>query len=319
MAEEVTVVVTDSNPPGDLINGVYVGLHDNTTKALLQFDTTGNGALSDGTVIFSNVDPETYEIRVVPPNPVAVTNGKVQTVEVLDAPVAPLSNIFDIAITQEDLDTATNTNLCRCSGYFVDMTGRSVPNVSIHFSDALLPQIEYRATLNFESHGVVPSKRIAITDINGFVTVDLYRGATYTVYVEGWENVFRTILVPDVEAANIIDVLFPVVSHVEYYNSGTKIIPITAPVLDTIVDGVDELTFKVILRNGNEADGAEICFTVDDDTIISIEPDYSGTLTITSHLSGTANILVERVIDDAVLGMLPVVAIVGDLQVIVAP
>lgn len=320
MAEEVTIVVTDANPPGDLINGVYVGLYDFNTKALLQFDTTGNGALDDGEVIFSAVDPGTYEIRIVPPTPVTVVNGKIQQITVLDTPIAPLSNIFDISITQEGLESAANTNLCRCSGYFVDMTGKAAANVSIHFSDACLPQIESQPSLQYDSRTVVPSKRIAVTDSNGFVSIDLYRGERYSVYMEGWENVFREIIVPDLAAANISDVLWPYVSGVEYYESDVKILPVDSPSVAVGVDASKELTFKVLLRNTNEALSTEVMFEVEDQDIAEVGVSYTDqTLTITGVSAGTTNLVVTRTppADDGIR-IVPVPDLVANLEIVVS-
>ena len=320
MAEEVTVVVMDSNPPGDLINGVYVGLYDNTTKALLQFDTTGNGALADGEVIFSSVAPGTYEIRIVPPIPVAVLNGKIQTIEVLDAPVAPDSNIFDIDLTQAGLETSTNVTLCRCSGYFVDMTGRAISNVSIHFSDACLPQLEHHPTLQFDSKVIVPSKRIAVTDATGFVSIDLYKNERYAVYIEGWENVFREIIIPDAPAMNIADVLWPFVGSVEYYDGGSLILPVTAPSVAVGIDATKELTFKVLLRKTIEALGSEVSFEVDDDTIAEVSVDHTAkTITILGVSAGTANLIVTRTpaAEDGVR-VNPTPTLVADLEIVVS-
>jgi hypothetical protein len=319
MAEEVTVVVTDANPPGDLINGVYVGLYDNTTKALLQFDTTGNGALPDGEVIFSAVVPDTYEIRIVPQIPADVLNGKIQTITVLDAPVPPESNIFDVALTQAGLDVATNPTLCRCSGYFVDMTGRAAPRVSIHLSDSCLPQIENQPSLQYDAKVIVPSKRIVITDEDGFVSVDLYRGERYAVYIEGWENVFREIIVPDVSAMNIADVLWPFVSTVEYYDGAAKISPVTAPSVSVAVDATKELTFKVLLRNTLEAAASEVTFELEDDTLAEVAISYSDkSISITGLQAGTTNLLVTRAaaVDDGIR-VAPSPAVVADLEIVV--
>ena len=268
-SEEVTVYVDNLSPPGEAVDNVYVGLHDSSTKALLQTAYTGAGAFASGQVIFSNVDSDlnsgVYELRIVPPYPSIVKSGKVQNITVLSNPVAPKSNIFDIQLTPKSLDVATDTNLCRCSGYFLDSTGRPIKNVSIHFNEDNLRNLDYQVgATSFETRVVIPQTRIGLTDKNGYLTIDLYRGAKYQAYVEGYENLFRIIEIPDAASVNLADVLFPTISSVTYYQDEDPLQPLSAP---TIAVGIDEtvtLSFKVYLRSGVEAAPSEIEFSSPD-------------------------------------------------------
>jgi hypothetical protein len=319
MAEEVTIYVLDQTPPGELINGVYVALHDYTTKALLQFDYSGAGALTDGQIIFSNVDPDDYEIRIVPVSPVGVKDGKIQKITVLASPTPPDSNIFDVLLTQEGLEVAANPNLCRCSGFFVDMTGKALPDVSVHITDACLPQMEQLASGNYQTKAIVPSRRVFATDSAGFLSVDLYRGQTYGVYMEGWENVFRWFTVPDAPAANFIDILFPYVSLVQYYESGNLVLPIDSPSVAVTI-GVDkEIEFEVVLKNGNIANSDEVTFSVDDDSILEASVSYRDSkLTLKGVSAGVATVSVERVASNDGVTITPVPELIAALSVTVS-
>ena len=305
MAEDVTIYVYRDGP--EPVDGVFVGIYNNTTKALLQADTTGDGALPDGTIIFPNVDPGTYEVRLAPVGSMMVAGGRVQTIEVIDTPVAPESNIFDIKVSQEGLPLATNANLCRCSGFFVDLTGRVYPYLSIHFSDANIPQLEYIEAQDYSARAIAPSRRVVQTDSAGYVSVDLYRGATYEVYLEGWQNAFKSVLIPDAPSCNIADVLFPYAAYVEWYDGDTKLLPLETPSITMSVGEEKTLSYKVILRNGNEAAADEVNICVEpldgqpttsfSSGSFTLVPEESGVFTYTPVRIGTTYATISPVPD----------------------
>ncbi len=311
MAEEVNIYVEE--PGGAGVQNVYLGLHDSSSKALLQTDTTD----ASGVATFSNVDPllnsGIYEIRVVPSFPSTVTKGKVQNITVLDAPVAPLINNFDVEITKETLDTATNTRLCRCSGYFVDQTGKALSDVSLNFTEETTPKLEYQSESTFGTKAVIPTRINLKTDSTGKMTVDLYRNATYEVHMEGFLNISRVIKVPDLAAVNLPDILFPIVGTVEWYNAGVKISPTAAPTLAlSMAAGAVTLTYKVLLLSGMVTTDT-VTFTSDDTAVVTIA---GGVLTPVSI--GTASITIARVtnLEDGDI-ISPVPDVIGTLTVTV--
>ncbi len=159
-AQEVTIYVDSTSPPSTPVSGVYVGLHNSSTKALLQTGTSD----AAGKVIFSNVESSTnsgvYEIRVVPSYAASVAKGTVQNITVSSAG----NNNFDVQVTPEGFAVATNPRMCRCSGYFYDITGKPMKNLSLHLMEDSLPNIEYMSGATIDSRVVVPKTRILKSD-----------------------------------------------------------------------------------------------------------------------------------------------------------
>lgn len=318
MAETVYIYVSDAAVDGEPVDNVFVGLYDNTTKALLQSDMSGSGEEASGQTTFTNVDPGTYEIRIQPSFPSAVVDGKVQRIVVLDAPTPPLSNIFDVAVTSVGLPTATNPRLCRCSGYIVDMAGDPVPNALIRFSDCKTPILEHQSESPYSMKIVSPVSRTITTDSNGYTCIDLYRKASYTVYMSGFENLFRTVDVPDLAAVNLGDLLFPIASSVEYYDAGTKLNPTQSPTTTvSLADGGKQLTITLTLRSGVLGATEAVRLVTSDESVLAVAM-AGDQLTIIPVAAGTATITPERaVIDDLGINVSNIPDMIGNLVVTV--
>lgn len=296
--EEVTVAVKDTG--GSPVDNVYVGLHNSSSKALLQTDTTGAGANPAGQATFSNVDTAlnsgVYEIRIVPAKPSTVNSGKVQNITVLASPSAPLSNIFDITLTQADLPVATDARMCRVSGYFADFTGAAIKNCTFMLSEQKVRHVVYRSEQKYASLGVIPTSVTKSTDKNGYVVFDLIRDSEYSLFMQGYENYPRVIKTPDAASANLADVIFPYVSAIEYYDAGVLITPTTAPAI-TVASGASKaLTYKVILKSGVVGANSEVTFKTSDATKATISSG-DGTLTVTGVAAGTPTVTGTRVSD----------------------
>lgn len=319
MAEDVTIYVTDAFPAGNPISGVYVGIHNSATKVLVQ------SGLSDasGMVLFPAVDETlnsgVYELRIAPNIPGEVVGGSVKSITVLAAPVSPLSNIFDVTVTPEGYTSAPNPRLCRCQGYFVDSTGKARKNLSLSFSEYDLRELEYIASATIDVKGVVPSKIVAVTDANGYMAIDLYRGGCYLLYMEGFESQGRVIKIPDLPSANIADIVFPTVGTVEYYDTSVKILPVNAPTT-TVATGADKtLDVEVLLRSGVITEGDQVTFVSSNTAVATVG--YSASdkqLVITGVAAGSANITPSRVtLTDGGVKILPEPAVIGVLAVTV--
>ena len=314
MAEEVRVYVEE--PEGSGVENVYVGLHDNVSKALLQTDMTD----ADGVAVFPNVNPllnsGVYEIRVVPAFPSTVTGGKVQNITVLEAPETP--NYFDVEITKTGLSTALNTRLCRCSGFFVDASGKALSDVTLIFTENSTPKLEYQSESTFGTKAVIGSRLSAKSDVNGYILIDLYRGSVYEIHMEGVDNVSRTVKIPDLSAANLPDVLFPTVSTVEWYDSDVKILPTESPEIElSLAAGATVLEFKVLLRTGMETESTEVSLSTSDAAVFTVGG-ASGEVTLTPVAIGEASVTLTRtanVEDEGVIS--PVPTVIGELTVTV--
>lgn len=260
---------------GSPLENVTVGLYNSVTKVKLLTSATDVNGKATFVAVDSDTNAGKYEIRVNPGFPGVVSGGTVQTVTVLAAPVAPLSNIFDVIITPPSLSVATNTNLCRCSGFFKDASGRYLNDVVLKFTQHNMPAISYQADSSIGTYPIVPlevsvrtSKDLA-TNTKGYASVDLYRGAMYSVTMSGYVGKPRIIQIPDTSAVNIADVLFPVVSQVRWYNAGVQIVPAGSPTLNM---GVEDktLTYEAVFRSGVLADLGEVVVTSADKAVVTV-------------------------------------------------
>lgn len=298
MSETVTIYATNNTPPGDPVSGVYVSIHNNATKALLQ------SGFSDaaGAVVFPNVDETlnsgVFELRIAAGHPASVSGGSVQTVTVLPAPAVP--NAFDVVVTADGLMASQNPRLCRCQGYFRDITGRARRSLSIKFSEYDLHEVEYDSGAVLGTYGVIPSGLTVTTDTNGYAVVELYRGVEYLVHMEGFEDQSRVVQVPDSGSAGLVDILFPVMWSVFYFDNAVQILPSSAPTLAVGVGATTDLTTVAYLRSGAVADGDQVIFTSTDDSIVTVG--YSagtGEMTVTGVSAGTTTIVPTRAVSDS--------------------
>ena len=135
--------------------------------------------------------------------------------------------------------------------------------------------------------------------------------------MEGWENTFRQIKVPDLPACNIADILWPYVGSVQYYDAGVLILPIDGPSVTLATGATKELTYKVLLRNTNEATPDEVTFSVADDAIATVSAG-GGTISIEGIAVGTTELVVSRATpaEDGVLAV-PSTDVVANLEIVV--
>lgn len=146
-------------------------------------------------------------------------NKAVQRIAIYSPPQnAPShSNYFRIRGETFDLPAATDPYLCRATGFFRDASGRPLSGLSIILINQFKPTI-------VDGYGVLGAKISLVTDTDGRVSVDLYRNGIYKAYVESVQAAhadpagaivfMRDVHVPDRSYANLIDLLFPVVSEI---------------------------------------------------------------------------------------------------------
>lgn len=99
--------------------------------------------------------------------------------------------------------------LCVASGYFRGPSGEPLPNIVIGF----VPQFD---PLLIDGAGVLHERVVTRTDSSGFAQITLIRFAKYDVSLEGTENIYRDVAVPDAAAVNLPDLLFPGIKGVSY-------------------------------------------------------------------------------------------------------
>jgi len=122
-------------------------------------------------------------------------------------------NIFDLVGTVLGRSIATDPRLCRASGIFRRPNGAAAPNVDIQFTPKFKPVV-------LEGSAVVTPKLSVRTDRMGFVELDLIRFGEYDVVVQGMEDIYQTIWVPDSPWVNLPDLILPVVDTVDFAPAG---------------------------------------------------------------------------------------------------
>ena len=248
MSAEIYVSTrTAIHPAGDPIENVKVGLY----TAVGALVTSGfTDAL--GVVFLGDRAAATYEIRITPPAPGAVSTGaNRQTIVVVDGDAMA----FDIVIDTSGLPTADDSAFCRCSGLFIDSAGSPVRGMRIVFSlTEASPQL-VRDTGADYARGVVPNSVTAKTDNTGYAVIDLLRGQTYRVRVAGYANISWDVIIPDALSAPLPDVVYPYPSTCEFREGGVLKAPSDLPTA-TVLQGAElTLDLTTVFRSGLSLEG----------------------------------------------------------------
>lgn len=249
-----------------------------------------------------NDPPETYTIRlsmtgVAFDGTLGDDSKTPQTISVYSPPAAaPVTgtNNFQVQGQTFTLPTATDPRMCRCSGYFVDASGRPLENVDIHFVPVCYNegQADF-APLIVDGLGVMGDKIITRTDEDGYLEIDLYRTAEISALVQGLEHSRRVIKVPDTASISLIDLLFPVVTSIAF-----------APDPVTVATGATvDVVLTILASDGQELDPTDqdVVFTSSDVGVASIQiQSDTGALRIMGVAAGATTIVAERA-DDTIV------------------
>ena len=271
---------------------------------------------ANGDALLGSHAAATYEIRIFPPVP----NAAADTVQTIVVPDSVADQYFDVYVTANTLPQATDSNLCRCSGYFKDPYGQPIEGQTIEFGEGTPPQLLHYSAAD-TTHAVIPRRRTITTDANGYAVVDLLRDREYEVFLGGLNNVSRTILVPDALAAPLPDVLYPYVDRLEYKDAGVTITPVATPALAMTVADVTTLTIDTFFRSGLKVAGAvEIEITSSDEDVLTIDLSVSTEITLTAVASGNATVQFTRTAAGSGYGIAisPAVDLRGELAVTVS-
>jgi hypothetical protein len=133
---------------------------------------------------------------------------------------APASNVFDVVAEVFHMPLSQDSRLCKCSGFFRDASGAPYAHLDIHIITEFDPIL-------VDDNAVIDDEKHVQTDENGFVCVDLFRGANYYVNMEalGATMLRRLCRIPDAAGANFPDILFPVVETVTFDPVGPWTVP----------------------------------------------------------------------------------------------
>lgn len=204
--QSVNVYVFDDTPARRPVEGMIVRVFDESNINFFGQDTTDAEGRVGFTLWTRQYNLRFYKFGAQVKQPLRI--------EVTGPPDgSPQLNEFEATATVFVHPIATDSRLCRASGFFRDITGAEHPYLDIHFIGAFDPIL-------LEGAGVVSERRSIRTDKHGYACIDLIRGACYTATLEGFEDVQRQISVPDSPSVNLPDLLFPVVEEVTFDPAG---------------------------------------------------------------------------------------------------
>ena len=131
--------------------------------------------------------------------------------------VVPGGNSFEIKGETFTRPVSPDLRLCRCSGFFKDITGKPLPGLEIKFINEFGPTV-------VDSYAVMGEGVNFSTDQYGYGCIDLYRNGKYMAWVSGVQAVDansenalgfpRNMVIPDQGSANLVSLLFPIVVNV---------------------------------------------------------------------------------------------------------
>ena len=125
------------------------------------------------------------------------------------------------------------------------------------------------------------------TDRRGYMQIDLIRCGQYDVTIQGMSDLFRSINVPDAPSVNLPDLLFPVISQINFSPTGTLIANI----------GTDLVVTPTIIASDGETipgTGANAVIWSTEDPTIAAVLDNGTTLSIRAFKSGMTYLTAVR-------------------------
>lgn len=295
-SETVKFYLTDQN--ADPILGVLVRVFDVPGTTFITQDYTvdvGGDAVAEVT-LDGDDPPLQYTIRmskvgVAFDGSVGDDSKSPQLIEIYSPPAnAPTGkNDFDIQGQTFTRPVATNPRLCRCSGFFKDATGQPLPNLDMSFINQFKPSI-------VDGDAVLGAKVDIRTDEDGYVQLDLYRGAEYLVMVSSVEAAMaddtsaivfpRELVIPNQGSANLVDLLFPIVEELAF----------TPTPVSLAVGGTQEVTIVVTASDGRVLVGTaceDVLYEVVDESIATVAIDIDK-LVIRGVSPGTTELTAVR-------------------------
>lgn len=303
MAVWVRVKLQDDTLASNPVAGVNVQFYDAATETFVTSGTTDPLGIVDvlipGAAYPVGVD---YHVRAYKPG---CSFGGPKTIKVYEpAQPSPDNNEFlfgDVNIYE--VENSPTPGLCRASGFLVQSDGKYLKGIRLIFRGwpPETPRIFYDSLVI--QPGEVPHEIEAASEDNGFYRVDLMRGAKYSVVLPGWDEYFRTVLVPDRAGVNLADLLFPIPMVITYDNPGPIITPVSTPVtIQASVQFSDYNTYPDFSKYVN--------FASDNPAVFGIGFAPEGKITITGAAPGIANLKAIR--SELTFRTVPTRALVGD-------
>jgi len=213
-------------------------------------------------------------------------------------------NEFSFVGETFSMPTASDPRLCRCSGFFKDISGRPLSGLEIKIINDFGPAI-------VDSYGVMGAGLSLTTDKFGYLAVDLYRHGKYSAMVEGVQvsdnnassslSLPRLIEVPDQGSANLLNLLFPVIEVVSFTRTTYTIGVNETLVLNPVVTASDG---RILTGVGCE----DVIYAVDDLSVAGISTSAMA-VTVVGVTPGTTQL--TAVCRDQTIVKIPSLGITG--------
>jgi hypothetical protein len=273
--EPVDVYVKDKSPMPAPIANVVVKIYSADGSSFITQETTD----SSGLAAFLLLSGFTYQVRffkfqTLIPNP--------KMIEVFPAPT---TNIFDVSGEIVSRPIATDARLCRASGYFRDPSGRAAKWVNIHF----IPKFD---PLLLEGAAILTERLEAKTDSSGYLEVDLIRFGKYDVTIQGMDDLYRSIEIPDASSVNLPDLLFPVISQVTF-DVPTPTMAVNSPLR------IRPTVYSSDGRSSQSTQTEDLVWSIDDPSICSLGV-TADELVLFGNAAGTTHIRCTRLNDSVI-------------------
>jgi hypothetical protein len=288
MTVPVDIYLKDRSAYSTPIRGVVVSIVDPQTFMVLatgMTDITGRAAfLLPGSPMGLGTMYEVrfFKLGVLFPNPQKIyVQEPVQT-----------TNKFDMTGTLLLLPAATDPRVCRCTGRFMSLSNRPVVGATVR----VMAKVEtgFQTPKMVDGNLVSAEALAAQTDGDGFVSLDLIRGAEYYITFSGEDDTLWNIKVPNMPMMNLIDLIHPAPVMLKWNNAVAP----TAAV--TVVKGqYINVPFTLIYSDFEElAEGSSkwVRFMNSDDTKIEVSYN-SGVVSVRGVAPGVANVQAELLPD----------------------
>lgn len=264
----VNVLVIDSTPAGNPINGVVLRVFTEDGKTPVTQATTD----TTGMAAFMLPSGFTFQLRYFKYQAIF---PKPQMMTILDEPA---TNDFQVVGTPFAPPMSQDPRLCIAFGFFRTVTGAPAPFTDIQVISKFDPLI-------MDGAGILNERQIGRTDAAGYVQIPLIRFGQYSVTIAGMEDVRRDISVPDLPNVNLPNLIFPVVSEVLFDPEGPF----------NVVIGTDFLVTPTILTSDGNTDPNfwDVLWSTADPTVAAVLPGQP-VLTLRGLRPGTTQLIAKR-------------------------
>ena len=261
MAVVVSIEVSDSQAPAQVVAGVQVNIYDANDVFVTSAITDALGVASF--LLAGAVAPgTTYRVRYFQ---VGTTFTQPGTIAVIEPEPAGNPNEFTTIAQTYVLDPAPDPNYCRVQGFVTDATGAVLVDQMVL---VLRPAAQLSDTYSWPGDPTGASGRMVAhrdveirTDDTGYVSFDLVRGGNYVGFVVGMHDRRANIEVPNVASVDILDLLFPLPLSVSYAPD-----PAAVPDGDTLA-----VTPTVLLSSGLTLESlAGLTFTSSNEAVVTV-------------------------------------------------